>query len=435
MRAFFTLLCLAAAAANAQSSQVPSEEALTPPPMTSAPRDGDPPPVRVPAPVSQPEDEFLPLPSSSPSLSEPPPPPRAEPPLPGPPLPQSSAPPPPSPPTPLPSAPPAPAPQASAPPPPSASQPPQVAPPAPTRSALAPTPRATGPSESPSQRALRYSRYSAGAGGSTLVITEGLVGIVSGAMLGSAFDIASDARNSDGFTGAMIGGLTLGTAATIYQYFFPVGRREGLLAAGAASVGMMAALTVSNSRDLDAQDRAALTFGATQAGILGVLLLTAGGGDVSSGDAGLVGATTLYGFVIAGLLEYIHAGQTDQDYNFTPVLLAPAVGMAIGGLLAIPMELSSDSAFELTAYPLGTGLLALLIGSRLADDVVVAKTVLGTVAGTFFLVALINGLSGGPVESPRQSASTIQAIPVPVVMTAGRGNDSLAAGPGLFLRF
>ena len=68
-------------------------------------------------------------------------------------------------------------------------------------------------------------------------------------------------------------------------------------------------------------------------------------------------------------------------------------------------------------------------------SLVVAKTVLGTVAGTFFLVALINGLSGSSIESPQPSASTVQAIPVPVVMTAGRGNDSLAAGPGLFLRF
>jgi len=268
------------------------------------------------------------------------------------------------------------------------------------------------------------------------VLTEGLMGIVTGAMLGSAFDIASDRQSSDGFTGAMIGGLTLGTAATLYQYFVPVGRREGLLAAGAATVGMMASLTVAHSRDLNAKDTAMLTFGATQAGILGTLLLTAGGGDVSSGDAGLVGASTLYGFVFAGLLEYIHTRQNNKDFDATPVLLAPAAGMAIGGLLAIPLEMSAGSTAELTLYPMGTGLVALLIGSRLADDVVVAKTVLGTIAGTFCLVALLNGLSGGPGEQPTQRAdNTIQAVPIPVVMAAGRGNDSLAAGPGLFLRF
>jgi hypothetical protein len=285
------------------------------------------------------------------------------------------------------------------------------------------------------ERILRYSRYSAGAGGPTLAFTEGMMGVVTGAMLGSAFDIASDSRNSDGYTGAILGGLTLGTAATLYQYFIPVGRRESLLAAGAATTGLMASLTIANSRDLSEKDRAALVFASTQAGIAGVLLATAGGGDVSAGDAGLVASTSLYSFVLTGLIEYIHAREAGQSYNFVPMLVAPAVGMAVGGLLAIPLELSSASAFELTMYPLGTGLVALLIGSRLADDVVVAKTVIGTVAGTFLLVALINGLSGGVTEPPQKSASAFQAMPVPVVMSAGRGNDSIAAGPGLFLRF
>lgn len=298
-----------------------------------------------------------------------------------------------------------------------------------------PPPRATGPAEPPRQRAQRYSRYSAGSGGPMLAFTEGMVGVVTGAMLGSAFDVASDARDSDAYTGAVLGGLTLGAAATLYQYFVPVGRRESLLAAGAATAGVLASLTLANSRDMSEQDRAALVFASTQAGIIGTLLATAGGGDVSAGDASLVGATSLYAFVLTGLVEYIHSRQSDQRYNFVPVLVAPAAGMVLGGLLAIPLELSSASAFELTTFPLGTGLLALLIGARLADDVVVAKTVLGTVAGTFLVVALINGLSGGLMGPSQASASTFQAMPVPVVMTAGRGNDSLAAGPGLFLRF
>jgi hypothetical protein len=268
-----------------------------------------------------------------------------------------------------------------------------------------------------------------------LALTEGMVGTVTGAMLGSAFDIASDARNSDGYTGAILGGLTLGTAAILYQYFVPVGRREGTLIAGAATAGLMASLTVANSRGLSDKDRAMLTFASTQASILSVLLLTAGGGDVSAGDSALVGSMSLYGFVVAGLIEYIHAHQTGQLYNYVPVLLAPAIGMALGGLLAIPLELSSSDAFDLTLYPLGAGLTALLLGVKLADEVIVAKTVLGTVAGTFFIVSLAHLIAGGTEESPEQSASTFQALPIPVVMTAGRGNDSLAAGPGLFLRF
>lgn len=396
MRATAILLCLIAVAANAQQSRAPGEELLTPPPITSAPRDEEPRPAGAPAQAAHPEDEFIPPPFAPAPAAEPSPPPRAV-----------------------------------APPPSQAVQS-QAAQPQPT---LTPPARATVPARPANERLLRYSRYSAGAGGPTLVFTQGMVGVVTGAMLGSAFDIASDTRNSDGYTGAILGGLTLGTAATLYQYFIPVGRRESLLAAGAASTGFMASLAIASSRDLSDKDQSALVFASTQAGIIGVLLATAGGGDVSAGDAGLVGATSLYGFALTGLMEYIHSKETRQNYNFVPLLVAPAVGMAVGGLLAIPLELSASSTAQLTLYPLGTGLAALLIGSRFADDVVVAKTVLGTVGATFLIVALFNSLAGDVSEPPQKSASSFEAVPVPVVMTAGRGNDSLAAGPGLFLRF
>jgi hypothetical protein len=144
---------------------------------------------------------------------------------------------------------------------------------------------------------------------------------------------------------------------------------------------------------------------------------------------------SVYGFVVAGLVEYIHAKESGQHYNATPMLVAPAVGMALGGLLSIPLELSTSSAFDVTLYPLGAGLIALGLGTRLADEVVVAKTVLGTVAATYLIVSLAHMLTPADEEIPQRSASTLQAVPVPVVMSAGRGNDSLAAGAGLFMRF
>jgi hypothetical protein len=282
---------------------------------------------------------------------------------------------------------------------------------------------------------VRYSRYSAGAGGSTLVVTEGLYGLITGAMLGSSFNISSDPQDGDGYTGAVIGGLGLGTAAILYQYFVPVGRREGLLVGGAATTALIASLAIANSENMSPKDRALLTFTSTQASIIAALLFTAGGEDVSAGDAGLVGATSLYGFLITGLVEYIHAKQTRQGFNYVPLLLAPAIGMAVGGLLAVPLELPSSVLFELTLFPLATGSMALLLGSRLADGVTVAKTVLVTMGGTFFVVGLINVLSADSLESPSPSASTFQAMPIPVVMSAGRGNEGLAVGPGLFMRF
>jgi hypothetical protein len=294
---------------------------------------------------------------------------------------------------------------------------------------------ATGPAEPASSRAQRHSRYSAGSGGSTLVLTAGLSGLVNGAMLGSAFNSSGSGRN-EGYTGAVIGGLSLGTAAILYQYFIPVGRREGMLAAGAATSSFVASLVVAHSENLDARDRALLTFTSSQAAIVATLLLTAGGEDVSSGDAGLVGATSLYGLIITSLVEYIHSRQTLQAYNAVPVLLAPALGMAVGGLLALPLEVSSALLFELTAFPLATGSVALLIGSRLADGVTVAKTVLVTMGGTFFVVGLINALSAhSSSQEMSPSASTFQAMPVPVVLSAGRRNEGLAAGAGLFMRF
>jgi hypothetical protein len=283
----------------------------------------------------------------------------------------------------------------------------------------------------------RYSRYSAGPGGSTLALTAGLYGFVTGAMLGSSFNVSAEGGNNDGYTGAVIGGLSLGTAAILYQYFIPVGRREGLLVGGAATSALTSSLAIANSENMSAKERAVLTFSATTGSMVAVLLLTAGGEDVSAGDAGLVGATALYGAIVAGLVEYIHAEQTRQDYHYVPMLLAPTLGMAIGGLLAIPLELSSRLIFELTTFPLLTGAAALLVGSRVADGVTTAKTVLVTMGGTFFLIGLINALSAHSMEptDPQASTRTFQAVPVPVVLSAGRRNEGIAAGPGLFLRF
>ena len=399
MRAIAILLCLATAAANAQSggSRAPPEDSLTPPPITSAPRDEPLPPPPAPA---APEEEFLPLPTPPPPATAPPPPAPAFKPPPQPPE------------------------NTVAPPPPPPAEPQRVRP-----------PESTGPSEPASRRAQRYSRYSAGSGGATLALTAGLTGLVTGAMLGSAFNVSNDGSRSDGYTGAVIGGLSMGTAAILYQYFVPVGRREGLLAGGAATTTLMSALALASSSDMSDKDRAVLTFTATHASIAAVLLLTSGGEDVSGGDAGLVGAASLYGFVVTGLVEYIHARQTRQSYNYLPMLLAPTLGMAVGGLLALPLELSSRTVFELTTFPLLTGSAALLVGSRLADGVTTAKTVLVTMGGTFFLLGLINALSAHSAENLEPSASAFQAIATPVVMSAGRRNEGLAAGPGLFMRF
>src|SRR5689334_4494789 len=72
---------------------------------------------------------------------------------------------------------------------PTAPPPPPPLAPAPTEPPPPPRAGATGPSESPGERAIRYSRFSAGPGGSLLAFTEVVSGIVTGAMLGHSYDI------------------------------------------------------------------------------------------------------------------------------------------------------------------------------------------------------------------------------------------------------
>ncbi|QSQ18867.1 hypothetical protein JY651_26275 [Pyxidicoccus parkwayensis] len=307
-------------------------------------------------------------------------------------------------------------------------------------SALEPTrePAVSEPSRAlvPAKRPLRYSRLSADSGGPTLVLTEAVGGMVLGAMLGDSYD-DPNGRSDNAYMGAMLGALSLGTASTLYQYFVPVKRNESLLAASAATLGFTAGVSAANGWDLDSRQRALLALTTSQVGVASVLLLTAGGNDVSDGDAGLVGTTAFYAFITTGLVEFIGSRQSGDSFRFTPLLIAPAAGMLLGGLLAIPLEIEPSSLRDVTLFPVGMGLAALLVGSRLdVSDVTVAKTVLGTVAGTFAITVLLSALApDGPTQREPRTVNALQPVPVPVVMPAGRGNDAVAAGPGVFMRF
>lgn len=419
MRSLIPLLVLAATVASAQQPEAaPSsrEEALSPPPLTSTPSAPDEPEWATPptftAPASPepvpPVREAAPVPESRPAPSAPAP-------APAPPVREAA---------PAPSEPaPAPAPRLAGP----------ERSPAPARP---PAPAFIGPAEPAAKRALRYSRLSAGEGGSLLVLTEAMGGMVTGAMLGSSYD--GDGGRADGaYAGAMLGALTLGTAGTLYQYFVPVRRNESLLAAGAATLGFTAGVSAANAWDLTSRQRALLSLVSSQVGVASVLLLNSGGADVSSGDTALVGMMSFYAFLSTGLVEYIGARQSGGGFRFAPVLIAPAAGMLLGGLLAIPLEVPPASIRDITVFPLGMGALALLIGSRLdVSDATVAKTVAGTVGGTFALTVLLTVLSSDvPTQQDLRADGGLQAVPVPVVMPAGRDNGSLAAGPGVFMRF
>ncbi|MGZ3461093.1 MAG: hypothetical protein ACXU86_21610 [Archangium sp.] len=366
-----------------------------------------------------------PAPTAQPSYTTPPPP-AAQPPAPPPP---SAA-----------QTPPAPPPAAAQPPPPAPPPSPTAAPappppPAPVAQP-APPPESQGPAETTSERALRYSRFSEGSGGMLLVFTEVLSGLVTGGILGHTFDSSNGA-----YVGAVLGGMVLGTGAAVYQYYVPVERNESLLLAGGAALGFLAGYGFGTEHPLDNRDRAVTALLATQAGIIGVLAATATPGDVSDGDASLVAMTALYAFVFTGLVQstvaLAHKGPEDTDLS--PTLVAPALGMALGGLLAVPIELSPQRAFKLTVLPLGVGAVMLLTGTALANGPAIPLSAMGGIAATFVitLLATAEPPPGSPptLHERRLHSDALQVAPVPVLMRAGLRSESLAAGPGLLLRF
>jgi hypothetical protein len=290
-----------------------------------------------------------------------------------------------------------------------------------------------GPVEPASERALRYSRFSAGAGGPMLIFTEVLSGLVTGAMVGHA-----SGSDNGAYVGAVLTGLTLATGAAVYQYYVPVERMESLLAVGGAATGFLAGLGYSVEQDASDRTRAITTLLTTQAGVIAVLASTIGAGDVSAGDASLVGMSSIYAFALTALAQVsTKAANPDRDLNLTPSLLAPAIGMAVGGLLTLPLELSPVRVLKLTVIPLGVGATLLLVGTALADGPAVPLTAMGGVVATFVItwLATTEPIPGAPPTRREMQPQLENIVPMPVVVSAGRRGESLGAGPGLLLRF
>ncbi|WP_375769885.1 hypothetical protein NR798_03075 [Archangium gephyra] len=323
------------------------------------------------------------------------------------------------------------------PPPPPAVQPAPPPPPTPAAQAAPPPPPPPPEASTATEPPSRYSRFSYGSGGMLLVFTELLSGAVTGGILGNTFESENGA-----YVGAVLGSLSLGTAAALYQYYVPVERNESLLAAGGAALGFLAGFGYGSEQGLSSRDRAVTTLLTTQAGIIGALAATSLPGDVSDGDASLVGMSSLYAFVLTGLVQstVLLSEPGDQDPNLSPTLVAPLLGMGLGGLLAVPFELSASRVFKLTVMPMGVGAVLLLAGTALANGPAVPLSAIGGIAATFVITALVTAEEPMPYPptSPglrSQSSETFRAVPVPVLMRTGRRSESLTAGPGLLMRF
>jgi hypothetical protein len=90
---------------------------------------------------------------------------------------------------------------------------------------------------------------------------------------------------------------------------------------------------------------------------------------------------------------------------------------------------------KLTLVPLGVGASMYVLGTALGSGTTVPLTTMAGIVTSFALTVLLTSDPGVPTERDSVRRADFQAIPVPVVMATGRDKSSLAAGPGLFVRF
>jgi hypothetical protein len=294
-------------------------------------------------------------------------------------------------------------------------------------------PPGTRPAESTGDGLQRYSRFSAGPAGPSIVVAQVLLGVSGGAILGNSFD--TEGKTNNLYTGAMLGGLALGTGGILYQYYFPVQRREALLSTTASLAGLAGGIAYANNQNLGDRDRALLGIVASQVGMFTPLLLTSGGKDISGADFGLISLTSFYATIFAGLIEFIHDAQTPGGYNYAPMLMAPAIGMAVGGLLAIPLELNGLAFSILWPTPLVVGGMAFGLAAPLSGNAATGRAGLIALSAGFAISAMALAVLYTPPPQEEVASSAPRIVPMPVVLAAGRDNRGLAAGPGLWVQF
>jgi hypothetical protein len=228
----------------------------------------------------------------------------------------------------------------------------------------------------------------------------------------------------------MLGGLSFGTAAALYQYFARVESNEAWLTSIAAGAGFITGFGVASEQRLSPGNRALLTLASTQLSVFSTLAITSmQPGDVSAGDTWLMGTTSLYAFIFTGLVQGARG-----DSDITPTLLAPALGLIAGALLSKPLEPHPGQMFAITSIPIAAGLGMARLLERINQQALYT-VLLVTMGSSFLITTAVTTLTGSPEPQALSRASGFQAVPVPVLIPAGRGGGALAAGPGLFMRF
>ncbi|MDX2010917.1 MAG: hypothetical protein SFW67_12030 [Myxococcaceae bacterium] len=280
----------------------------------------------------------------------------------------------------------------------------------------------------------RFSRFSAGRGGPLYAFSQLVDGVVLGAFAGGGLATGGRLGSGEAFIGALAGGLLLGGAHTVVQYFHPVGlATAGTIALG-TGVGALAGFGVASLGIVSSFTTSALIAVAfSQLGALVPLLaLWNVEDDISGEDLALLGMTSGYGFVLTGLTLLLFGGRVSGLAAQVALLVAPAVGMALGSLWALGPDLAQGRILKLTALPLGVGLLTFLLGAVLAQgnfQLVGAATLL-TTAATFGVTYFLT--SDEPARSTPGGASVQPSLSL---APAGWRNEGIAVGPALTGRF
>jgi hypothetical protein len=275
----------------------------------------------------------------------------------------------------------------------------------------------------------RHSRFSAGPGGPLLVLTEVVSGMVIGGIVGGSY-AAEGETNRGAYLGLLTGGVLLGGLASVYQYAIPVGQTTAAVATLGAAVGALAGGGIWLASGGDTLSGLYWMLGlGSQLGVILPLMAMLGHDDLSGGDAMVIGSATAYASTLT-LLTMLLVYRFDGTFPGAPLMLAPAVGMAAGGLLASLVDMDSRRVVKLTAIPLGVGLALWYLGTIAQDVTLQSATALAGIGISFALTWLFTAEPLAP-QAPTVSLGG-NLMPTAVVLASGRDT---AIGPGVFGTF
>jgi len=264
-------------------------------------------------------------------------------------------------------------------------------PPPPTATAAPPPPAPTPPPESaPSlgdrlTQKKRFSRFSAGAGGPLFAFSEFLAGAVAGGFIGGATLANTGSALSGIYVGSVVGALGFGSLGIAIQYSHPMGLGSAATSVLGTVVGGLAGLGFA---DIIRGDTSAFAWSlliGSQVGALATLMATWSIDDVDTEDVTLMGMSALHVFVVSSLLA-----AASGSVPAWPLLISPAVGMGLGALWAMGVDMPAGRVLKLTLLPVGVGLVLFYLGGALLAAQpngfqLVALTTLAGYAATFGL--------------------------------------------------